>query len=367
MTVTRIGADLFDANNERESWGRRDLDEAALDAALAQEERGRRSSTAAEFLALDITPPRMLVEGHLPEASIGWIVGQPKSFKSFYAQDLAFALSTGGLFLGRYPANGLQEGRRVLFVQLESSKAAFQNRIRSMASRYKAQPENLFLLSNEPLTLEDEKSRERIAAELEHVKPDLLILDPLAAITTGEENSATEMGNVVRWLRGWRDQYGCAILVVHHANKAAQTATGGRAGLKMRGSGVLYAASEVTISVERPDDDAPRVHVRVELKEGEGPKPYVCEFNPVGSEIRVVADTIRSHVSDDDLVAFIKSQKSGATRSDVIEHFEIPYRTLTEHLKRLEGKRIWRMPGTGVGPEPAIYLTDRSQIRVANS
>jgi hypothetical protein len=217
-------------------------------------------------------------------------------------------------------------------------------------------PGGLHFLSNVPLTLEDPASRECIERELEAIKPDLLILDPLAAMTTGDENSATEMGVVVRTLRGWRDTYGCAIVTVHHANKS-KTEGASRAGLKMRGSTALYASSEATISIERPNDDEPRIHVRSEVKDGESPKPYVCEFDPATSALRVSSETIHHTVTDDQIIAAVLTTKGeGIDQDTLAEALEVSDRTIRDRAKPLLGKRLWVKPGSGRGRQPIVYI-----------
>lgn len=306
-----------------------------------------RAMSGPDFLALDIPEQKWLVTGHLPEQSIGWIVGLPKVFKSFYAMELGFSVASGSAFLGRFDAGAPLNERRVLLVQFESSLPSFQTRVRSMATRYGTIPSSIFFLSNVPVILEDEASRERIERELEQIRPELLILDPLAAMTTGDENSATEMGVVVRTLRGWRDTYGCAIVTVHHANKTKQEGNG-RAGLKMRGSTALYGSSEATISIERPDDDENRVHVRVEVKDGESPKPYVCEFNPVGSDLQVTSDSIRRTISDDDLYGALPANGNRIPQAELAAILETSTKTIRSRMGALiQAERVGIMGGQG--------------------
>lgn len=315
-----------------------------------------RAMSASDFLSLDIPPAKWLITGHLPEQAIGYVVGLPKVFKSFYALDFAFAVANGAAFLGRFESGAPLKERRVLLVQFESSMPSFQGRVRAAAQRHGAAP-GLHVLSNVPIVLEDQASRERVERELEAVRPELLILDPLAAMTTGDENSATEMGVVVRTLRAWRDTYGCAILTVHHANKAKQEGNG-RAGLKMRGSTALYASSEATISIERPDDDEPRIHVRSEVKDGESPRPYVCEFDPASSTLRVSSDTIHHVVTDDAIIAAVAAAKSeGIDQGSLAEALEISDRTVRDRVRVLVGKNIWVKPGTGRGRIPMVYVS----------
>lgn len=240
-------------------------------------------------------------------------------------------------------------------VQFESSFAAFQGRYRAAANRH-GNPSELFVLSNVPVILEDRDSREALERELERIRPELLILDPLAAITTGDENDATAMGIVVRTLRGWRDAYGCAVLTVHHANKSKQEGNG-RAGLKMRGSTALYASSEATISIERPNDDELKIHVRSEVKDGECPRPYVCEFHPATSSLQLTASAIYRAVTDDEIVAAVGTAESAGIDQDTLAAaLGLSDRTIRARVQPLLGKRIGVKPRTGIGRTPILYV-----------
>lgn len=301
------------------------------------------SLSAREFVMRDIPPLEWLVERILPRHAVAFIAGAPKSFKSFLCLDLAFAVASGNNFLGEYVAPAPQ---RVLIVQLESSAAAFKKRLESVASRFGQIPADLRVISNTALVLEDESSVEKIEAELAEYRPALLILDPLASLTQADENSAQEMGNLVRLFRGWRDRYGCTVLVVHHTGKAGEKPTSRRSGERMRGSSALHGASEAAIYVERPSDDMPRVHVSVELKETEAPRAFVCEFQPDnGSALVIVGDAPREP-TDEDIKTYIRSVAGGwATTADVAREFGKKEDTMRSRLKTMRGLLL--KPGSG--------------------
>lgn len=232
------------------------------------------ATTAPEFLALDIPKPRYLVEGIWPEHAIGFIAGPPKSFKSFLALDMAYALSTGGLFLGHYT---VAAPRTVLLIDHESSRGALSERVRRAEARH-GEARTLYVISNKAFSLEDPVDVDRLRLEISAVRPDLTVLDPLASFLRGDENSAQQMGMVVRMLRGLRDEFGTGFAIVHHVQKTKDGETT-RGGERMRGSSAFYAAAEVGLWVKRVDGEQPRSNVRAEMKDGEAVGPFQVLFD----------------------------------------------------------------------------------------
>lgn len=233
---------------------------------------GTISRSAPDYLNLDIPKQRYLVEGIWPEYSIGFVAGPPKVFKSFLSMELACAAATGRPFLEKFP---VPAPRTVLLVQQESSRAAFKERLGRAVNRYGEAP-TLYVISQHPMILEDEVSAEKLRFEIGTIKPDLVILDSLSYFTGLEQNSATEMGKIIRLLYGLRDEFETGFAIVHHTAKASYGSHGGRG---MRGSSALHAAAEVGMYVERPDFDTPRSKVVVELKDGRGVKPFMVQLN----------------------------------------------------------------------------------------
>jgi len=316
---------------------------------------GLHAQRADAFLAEEIPDPRWLALDILPERAIGFIGGAPKVLKSWLALDLAVAVAAGGLFCGRFLCH---EPRTALVYQLESSRVAYQRRVRQVVARQGGAPDGLYIVSNEPVLFEDRVGIRRLEVTLERIRPDLLVIDPLAAMTTGDENSAQEMGAIVRQLRAWRDTFGCAIAVVHHTNKGAGgVGAGVRSGLKLRGSSAFYAAAEWALWVDRPDDAAPRIEVRVEQKEAEPRKPFAVEFIEAGAELRVVADEISVMVKDDEIVEAIVARKRRATSQELASDLGMSERTVRNRMATLLAqRRVYREEGSGRGRKPLVYV-----------
>lgn len=316
-----------------------------------------RAVRADQFLAEEIAAPAWIVDEIMTEHSIGIVGAAPKALKSTIVEDLAVAIAWGGQFLARFDCHA---PRRVLLYQNESSRAAFQRRIAARSRRYGGAPAELYLVTNEPVLFEDRVSIGRLEVTLEQLRPDVVLLDPLASMTSADENSAQEVGAIVRQLRAWRDRFGCAIAVVHHTNKTSSgVGSGLRSGMKLRGSSALYAMIEWALWIDRPDEAAPRVEVRVEQKESEPRRPFVVELDRAG-ELRVVADEITVQVTDDELLEAIVAHKRVATASAIATELGMPERTVRDRMAVLVSqRRAYIVEGSGRGRRPLEYAVPK--------
>lgn len=315
--------------------------ERTTDARPRQRDDGLRVHRAGDFLALQLPEPAWLVRGIWREHSIGWIGGAPKTLKSHIAIELAKAVATGGAFLAQH---AVPSRRRVLIAQFESSLPDFQRRLAHTFAGANV-PDELYVLSNAEVVLEDDASAARFAAVLDDVQPALTIIDPLASVTLGDENSAQEMGRVVRRLRSWRDTYGCAIAVVHHVQKSREAAAS-RGGVRLRGSSALHAASECAMWLDRADDTVPRVSVRLELKEAPTSPPFDVELGDDG-RLRLVES---GQVTDEQLVDAVAS-KGYATAAVVATFFAKAETGMKRRLDQLvKAGRLVSIAGAGTKP-----------------
>lgn len=220
------------------------------------------------FMAMAMEEPKWLIEDIWTAGSHGIIGGEPKTSKTTVALALALAVASGSPFLGRY-AVGVTGP--VLMVQEENAPWMMQDRLRKMAahsglistSSAHVRPGSagglgtsvvdlefpvdlpLKLLNNYGFDLGVEEHRDMLEAEVEGLRPKLLILDPLYLILPADQNSADDLRPFLKWLLALRYEYDCAVAIVHHFRKAP--AGGGsvvRAGQRILGSTILHGFSD---------------------------------------------------------------------------------------------------------------------------
>ena len=205
-------------------------------------------------------PKAWLIEGWLGPGDIGMLFGAPGTGKTFVALDLALDAA-----LGQPAGGGMFAIARRLSVAYCTGEggAGLGDRLRAAAQARRlvaGDLPGLTLWTAQPQLFDagDAGAASWVAAvQAAGDKPDIVILDTLHGATAGaDENSARDMGTVLGSVRYIRDSLGCAVLLVHHANKS-----GG-----YRGSSALHGAVDL---MARTDGDGEGWRLTCEkLKDG---------------------------------------------------------------------------------------------------
>lgn len=229
----------------------------------AQEDKGRPTRWNDHFA--NIKKPEMLVKGVLTKGKVGFIAGQPKSWKSWMALDLALSVSTGARYLDYFDV--LEPGP-VLYIQVEDDPSTVKSRGNKIwrgkkSDRVKLAPDGSVVwepgtdLEFDPdidvymesgVTISEPEWQEWLADTLREGMDGrpyvLMILDTLMMVAGDvEENRAQEMTTkVFRPLKALSRDHGVAIQVVHHLRKGGDDEA--RGGQLMLGSVANHAWSE---------------------------------------------------------------------------------------------------------------------------
>lgn len=200
----------------------------------------------------------MLIQrGVLPLAGKAIIGGLPKSNKSFIALNIIKALAQGTPLFGAYysegvPVLGVTKPCKVLYMEQEIGADGLRERLLGMSH---GEIENLpiFIKTRDTkLRLDSDEGQAAIRKELDEVKPDVLVLDPLAKFHVQDENSAQFMGAIMRVGDKFIEDYGCAIIYIHHTGKPSddpEKERGRRGGNRLRGSSAVFADVDTFIEV----------------------------------------------------------------------------------------------------------------------
>ena len=214
------------------------------------------SAYTREYLdALPPLPPAPLP--FLPTGHVSMLHGDPKTGKSTLALLFACAVASGEeLPQGLTPR---PQGGRVLFVSCEETRNEIGARLLAMEAAHPILSNGITLanlrvasrddLEFPPLTPDTIEPGfmeiERLATE--H-RPSLVVLDPLANLTSDESNEMLyELADRLDKLAGALD---CATLLVHH-NRKAQPGSHESSAARARGGSRLWAKVRVVLSVEK--------------------------------------------------------------------------------------------------------------------
>lgn len=217
-----------------------------------------------ESIALSISevfrnPPEKkqpLIEGGILDQGDGMIfAGASNVGKSWLAMDLATSLVLGDMWLGKFKC----EPSRVLYVDEESSLASDYGRFQKIMTAHTMPSEvvmegdlPLFLAVQKGVKIDTPKGRTILARMMSEYKPDVVIMDALVRMHTGEENSVKDMSSFFDTVNQLRRSYGCAFIFLHHIRKPSKEQEGDDAD-QMRGSSDIKGWPDTVLMVREND------------------------------------------------------------------------------------------------------------------
>lgn len=164
-------------------------------------------------------PLRWIVEGLWPAGEIGLFVGDGGSFKSTVAVYIAAAIANGASLFGRFRvARGPS-----LIVSAEDPADVVLMRLHAFVVGHgwnRRILEHVHIIAEPDASLSEPSFRAQLTGEIARIGPAFVILDPLAELLGGDENSNTDLRPVMKYLRSLARSSGAGIGIVHHAGKA---------------------------------------------------------------------------------------------------------------------------------------------------
>lgn len=207
----------------------------------------------------NIPKPEPLVSGVLTRNSLAWLVGDPGTFKTFTALDIALSVSFGIPWQTRpTTATGVAyitgEGVTGLSSRVSSWLAA--NHLDNPRVKWLPQSMQVFTQGNGDLSW--------LLDNLHGCG--LVVLDTQSRMTVGlNENDSADMGRFVEAVARIRDRTGACVLMPHHSTKA---------GSLIRGHSIVHGAADTVIAARRLKHE-PTIRLKcAKQKEGR-------EFDPI--------------------------------------------------------------------------------------
>lgn len=239
-----------------------DLEKALADVTAAL---GNRTTTerkplfgvdAAHLSSMIFPPTPWRVKGLITKRGTAVAAGEPKGgIKTWLLLEGAIAIATGTKMCGRFPTD---EGTVAIFFA-EDQLPSVRNRVRSLVDgasrslvegRLHLQPSSEFID-----ILKDEDLAWLVASARRLGTVDVLMLDPLRDIHSGEEDKSDSMRDVMRRLRLLGDLLGCAVWVSHHTPKVTKDTAKRRPGQNLRGSSAIHGSIDCGLYIEPLEGD----------------------------------------------------------------------------------------------------------------
>jgi archaellum biogenesis ATPase FlaH/uncharacterized protein YoaH (UPF0181 family) len=249
------GTDYKLVKSEHEFFDPISIDELTEDDALREmfaDDANQKSDDLYESLSIDdifqLPDPVFAIERHIPEASMGFLYGEPGSGKSFIALDWALHIAYG---LPRWHEDAIttRPNSSVVYLAREGS-SGFKARIRAWQEGHLlphgVRPRfELIRQSMDFLKTDDLEKLVRTVRSRAKDSVDLIVVDTLSRVMPGaDENLQKEMTKFVKACDLLQDTFGCIVLGVHHSGKQGD----------MRGSSVLKGAGDFVFKLEQQKD-----------------------------------------------------------------------------------------------------------------
>ena len=201
---------------------------------------------------LDARPatPRWLIEGLWADEAVGIVGGEPKSFKSFLVLDMAVAVASGSPCLRHFP---VAHTGRVLLYAAEDALQVVRRRLEGIChlTHLNLAQLDIQVITAPSLRLDTLEDQKRLRFTIEQLRPRLLLLDPFVRLHRIDENASSDVAAILAYFRELQRLFHLAVVVVHHARKAANHL---RAGQALRGSSEFHAWGDSNLYIKRKAD-----------------------------------------------------------------------------------------------------------------
>lgn len=197
-----------------------------------------------------IQEPEFLIRRLIYDKSINLIVGDPKTFKTYIALDIALGVIMGSETLGH---NVLKKGKVLLISTELDVRSRLLTLLNGRGLKLSDVENKLYMFSyNDSLdTFEWNKDKKILENYIKDLKPDLVILDPISYIFDGEITDNDEVKQFFRELKELIIKYNFSVILTHHNNRMKNTNRNG----KISGAAAFSRHSDSVIHLEKFSDD----------------------------------------------------------------------------------------------------------------
>ncbi|MHC4779785.1 MAG: AAA family ATPase, partial [Planctomycetota bacterium] len=225
-------------------------------------------------------PPDLIGEGFLTTGDFALVFGPPKSMKSMMVLDMCRNWAVGKHWFDLTVERPL----KIAYLQFELKESMMRKRIQlaSLESEdLDLLRENFFFTDRMSATLTSDfaiRFAESVFKTMGEI--DLLVIDPLANIYTGDdENNNAQMSTFIRSLKALRNQISpsVAIMLVHHSSKLDKQSRHAEPFNAIRGASSLRGAYDSGIYLDITEGFKRRAWF--ELRNGPSRNPLDIEFD----------------------------------------------------------------------------------------
>jgi hypothetical protein len=310
------------------------------------------------FLAQDFSPLHILIEGLLSDDGGGWISGEEKLGKSYYAVEEALCLALAVPVCGRFavPVRG-----KVLFIEEEDSPRRAHRRVKQLLRGHGLDPDDPALRAEldqwfrisvwTGFTLDEAPQIAQLRATLDAFRPAVVYLDVLRKLTTKELNKGGPAGEFLKVLDDFRREFGVLFRVLAHNRKVQGAYRAGRGSQEIAGNHALGAWAENSLFFEPIGKKHGAIKIEVQRKDGATVPAFGLRFEAEGP------------ADDPTLIRLHAEDLSKASAADELK--ERVFGALGGNLPRDEA--VNGLPGVSIATLAAAVTRSHAPVRTAVS
>lgn len=317
-------------------------------------------TTYNELMSSSLEQPGWMIRDIWQRTSHGMIAGEPKTYKSVLATDMAVAVASGKPFLGKYP---VEHSGPVMYIQEENSPWLVKDRVQKIvttrgaagngvkqlsASTFQIDmpPElPLYFLNNMGFNFTEEEDRQFLERSIEEIKPVLIIFDPLyLMLGDKDESSSKDIRPVLNWLLYLRYKYQTSVIILHHWNKSGKSERGGQ---RMLGSVLFHGWVESAMYARIVDEQHHTIELEREFRSFEKPENINLTFNfgaPGDFDYEVEIGKSSAKVSSNEIEEYVTNVHS-LNKEDLAKTFGLTQRIAEQRLNSMVKKGILTKQG----------------------
>ncbi|MDA7569669.1 helicase RepA family protein, partial [Emcibacteraceae bacterium] len=223
-------------------------------------------SSSADVSRLAVAP-NFLIDGWLETDSHGILYAESQSFKSFITIHMAHCIATGKAFCGQ----DIIKSGPVVFV-IGEGRGGYYRRLKATIDRH-GETDDIYLIEAQPNISQNEQLQ-IVKNTVEELAPVLIVFDTFSALAIGsDENSNTDIAEVMARVRDTGRKVGASTIIVHHTGKDASRGS--------RGASAFSANADFIYKLVRQKDTLFTTLSADKMKDAEPPKSLTIELEVV--------------------------------------------------------------------------------------